>query len=880
VKSSAIIGRVGTLAVVLGVGAAISGVTGIAQADNPKHNDRNSSASSDNRPGNSRAERRAARAAGSGQDKGADAGGNQESGQARASHTPKTKTTPSAAGDTDSTSPDPRPRLGERLRTITGSLTGSAPSTGAPKTTTRTVEESAPAAQPETRAPRPKVRDPFAGVQEAVANIPAVVAKTPAQLVDRSASGLGATPITRPDAADVPTRSNNRRSITDVAARLGAAATPAVTMATGRAADVPALSRAALAKAENTVDSQGSPFRGLSVFGEKQLSDTPAPVQAFVANASGTLANTSLPSVDVPGVKPGAAATLVSSLLVATGLSPLAGGGPGTPTQSPFAWALAAWTRKEADKDLEIDGVEVKSAKDGESVGTGAAPITASSNTAMRTMAVAQNQDSTPQVGETVTGPGQSKAPVLSGDMSSKQVGWTTGPNTNTMQNWYVGGTDLGITWVGGTDKNGNPVVYSIFGDTYNTGGAPNEGNGWRDNVLLRSNDLDLTNGIQYNDAVISPGGDYTKNAWWNPSRWKVTDNPDGNRAGATQIIPDTEIDRIDKTQGNNVKTFTLIPTAGLGGKAVIDETGQQAIDEDGNPVFRQYATVMSIKQWGQAGSWTTNWSAVAHSDDGGKTWTIDDSSVRPSTGGNANFQQNAMTYGKPGDPNSYVDGDTAGERYVYVYGTPSGRQGNAYLARVPENSIGDLDSYQYYAGDNKDGTGNWVVGKPDQAVAVITANGTNTSVFPETGIIGTILKPFVGLLKLVYPSGFKPGGIFSSSNGNGNVSEMSVQYNEYLGKYVVMYTDGGNNVVMRVSDTPEGAWSNAVVVQGNDGYLPNTSMYAPMIHPLSGTGQLAGGKQYLYYNLSQWNNTGNGSNDYNPRMMQTDLSKLKISYA
>ena len=46
---------------------------------------------------------------------------------------------------------------------------------------------------------------------------------------------------------------------------------------------------------------------------------------------------------------------------------------------------------------------------------------------------------------------------------------------------------------------------------------------------LLRSNDLDLTNGIQYNDAVISPGGDYTKNAWWNPSRWKVTDNPDGN---------------------------------------------------------------------------------------------------------------------------------------------------------------------------------------------------------------------------------------------------------------------------------------------------------------------------------------------------------------
>ena len=99
-KSSAIIGRVGTLAVVLGVGAAISGVTGIAQADNPKHNDRNSSASSDNRPGNSRAERRAARAAGSGQDKGADASGNQDSGQGRSPRTPKAKTTPSAATGT------------------------------------------------------------------------------------------------------------------------------------------------------------------------------------------------------------------------------------------------------------------------------------------------------------------------------------------------------------------------------------------------------------------------------------------------------------------------------------------------------------------------------------------------------------------------------------------------------------------------------------------------------------------------------------------------------------------------------------------------------------------------------------------------------------
>ncbi len=43
----------------------------------------------------------------------------------------------------------------------------------------------------------------------------------------------------------------------------------------------------------------------------------------------------------------------------------------------------------------------------------------------------------------------------------------------------------------------------------------------------------------------------------------------------------------------------------------------------------------------------------------------------------------------------------------------------------------------------------------------------------------------------------------------------MSVKYNGYLDKYVVLYGDQFNNMVMRTSDTPEGTWSDAKVLMG-----------------------------------------------------------------
>ena len=90
----------------------------------------------------------------------------------------------------------------------------------------------------------------------------------------------------------------------------------------------------------------------------------------------------------------------------------------------------------------------------------------------------------------------------------------------------------------------------------------------------------------------------------------------------------------------------------------------------------------------------------------------------------------------------------------------------------------------------------------------------------------------------------------------------MSVQYNKQLKKYVTLYGDQFNNIVMRTSDTPQGTWSSAKVLMGQQ----NGGIYAPMMHPWSPSTMGTGTD--LYWNLSL-------SSDYNVMLMRTDLSKV-----
>ncbi|WP_405134301.1 DUF4185 domain-containing protein [Nocardia sp. NBC_01388] len=175
-----------------------------------------------------------------------------------------------------------------------------------------------------------------------------------------------------------------------------------------------------------------------------------------------------------------------------------------------------------------------------------------------------------------------------------------------------------------------------------------------------------------------------------------------------------------------------------------------------------QFMSLMSVKSWDDVGQWTTNYSGLAASGDNGETWAELPATRRPDDGGNGNFQMNSFV--KNGG-------------FVYEYGTPSGRNHAAYVARVPEAQIGDLGAYEYWCGDQ------WKKGDVDGATPVI----------------------------------------------GGGVAEMSVQWNDYLGQYIMLTTDPWNSVVMYRAPSPEGPWSPPeVLIDTRE--LPTA--YAPSIFP------------------------------------------------
>ena len=271
------------------------------------------------------------------------------------------------------------------------------------------------------------------------------------------------------------------------------------------------------------------------------------------------------------------------------------------------------------------------------------------------------------------------------------------------------------------------------------------------------------------------------------------------------------------------------------------------------------YVNYMSVKSWDTPGRWTTNYSAISMYDPATDKWVLQPSTVRsagwfrsstPYVAGSQNFQQMAYVL----QPEDQVA--PGGTRYLYAFGTPAGRAGSAFLSRVPEAAITDLSQYEYWNGST------WVLDRPAVAAPVI-GDSPNSG-----GLFGF----FIDLAN--NPNFF--GGWFAGFTGaktGGNVSEMSVQYNEYLDKYVMLYGNGFNNVILRTADTPEGQWSDPVTIATSFSY---PGLYAPMIHPLSGTGLLtdsAGDPDLstLYWNMSIWSN-------YNVVLMETDLSALKTT--
>jgi hypothetical protein len=356
--------------------------------------------------------------------------------------------------------------------------------------------------------------------------------------------------------------------------------------------------------------------------------------------------------------------------------------------------------------------------------------------------------------------PAPAAAPAPPSPPGTSLVGWVTGPDSpnKTIEKFAITGTDLGIMW-----DNGDPGAHQVlmaFGDTY--GYCSVHGQQWRYNTLMRSQDGSLANTISVPNGSV--GSQYSGSPLWAAGLSKQIIN-------STKWAPDET---------------GIIPTAGIAAGGA------------------QYINFMSIRSWDANGAWTTNFSAIAVSPDNGERWGVYPDSVRVArpdavpggryVPGNENFQQGAFLKPGPGDP------------YVYSFGTPSGRGGSAYVARVLPGAVPDLRRYEYWNSDQNA----WVPANPGAATPVIP----------------------------------------------GPVGEMSAQFNTYLRQYLVMYTNGANDVVMRTAPAPQGPWSPEQLIVPSMQFPGG--IYGPFLHPWS-TGR------ELYYNLSLWS-------AYNVMLMKTVL--------
>ncbi|MPZ65625.1 MAG: DUF4185 domain-containing protein [Pseudonocardiaceae bacterium] len=239
-----------------------------------------------------------------------------------------------------------------------------------------------------------------------------------------------------------------------------------------------------------------------------------------------------------------------------------------------------------------------------------------------------------------------------------------------------------------------------------------------------------------------------------------VTDRP----GHAKELVPSRKIDNVE---------MATIPTGGV------------------NVAGRDHMAYMSVKHFGSAGRWTTNHSAIAYSDDGGQNWVTAPGTRRPNTAG----------FDDPFQMVSYVRRDG----YVYMFGTPNGRFGDARVARVAENALLDRGAYEYWTG----------------------------------------------------PSGWQPGnGRDATPIIPGPVGELSVQYNESLQAWVMMYLDeSAGAITMRVGATPTGPWSPEFVVATGQAF---PSLYGGYIHPASDG-------QDIYFTMSEFRS-------YNVSLMKVRL--------
>ena len=321
-----------------------------------------------------------------------------------------------------------------------------------------------------------------------------------------------------------------------------------------------------------------------------------------------------------------------------------------------------------------------------------------------------------------------------------------------------AGSNSINPTWqvgVGGTDLghmvNHHGKTYFLFGDTFAAEGPG--GSDWRNNVMAYSTDATPANGITFDGWITRTNGT------------------------ARQVI----------NPGSAPTTY--IPTGAI---SVGDKI---------------YAWYMHVSNWDTG--WTLSHAGLSSWREGDSQFSIvpnyrfqnpaggDYTTDNGRTGGN--FGMVAASYRSPAE--------SSGDDYLYLWGTPGGREGGVKLARVLPSQIENLSAYRYYNGT--------IGGFPQW-----TASEYNAA-------------------KIVP----------SSSEGGTGVGEMSVMYNEAVGAWTMMYVTGGAapDFEIRQAPQPWGPWSDPVRVAD---FSQAPGLYAPYMNPL----YVEDGGRTLYFTMSLWN--------------------------
>ncbi len=300
--------------------------------------------------------------------------------------------------------------------------------------------------------------------------------------------------------------------------------------------------------------------------------------------------------------------------------------------------------------------------------------------------------------------------------MRADFVSWVTGPKSpSKTEQVGVRATDLGIMWDGG-DGAGRIAFGDTYGDGWGGYGAGPKTADWRKNVLCKMSLEPPRSGLHLYD--------------WHGLK------PDK----AEQFLPSSHLPRRWET--------TIIPTAGICFEGM------------------NYVHAMSVMYWGKPGEWTTNHSALWVEESNGwkplgVKWKNPWSWNRWSYNG-AKFQQAALV--QHGD-------------HVLMYGTPSGRQGDGFLAR----SL-DMQHWSYWNGRG------WI-SDPYPAVPVIP----------------------------------------------GPVAELSVIYHEPSAKWLaVTFDEIRGSIVLKSAPTPTGPWTRGEPILT---HREMPELYGGFIHPASSKG-------------------------------------------